>query len=176
MAEQPKDDEEKKESLYSKRFVQRREIRSLSDDERKRFFHALETMMQNKVDDDNKEITGSPQQTKTLQIFVAKSGANGETLKIDASEDSTINDIKKALYKKSGISVSQQVLLYEGKPLEGKRNVKDYNISSEATLLVYGKLNGGADDCLDNCCKCCCCQCCGDCDGCGDCNCDCGGC
>eukprot|EP01084_Bolivina_argentea_P181031 312704_1 len=59
MAEQPKDDEEKKESLYSKRFVQRREIRSLSDDEHKRFFNALETMMQNKVDDDNKEIPGS---------------------------------------------------------------------------------------------------------------------
>eukprot|EP01083_Nonionella_stella_P122277 367835_1 len=120
------------------------------------------------------------QQKKTLQIFVAKSGVNGETLKIDASEDSTINDIKKALSKKSGISVSQQVLLYEGKPLEGKRNVKDYNISSEATLLAYGKLDGGGGcccgdsdddcdcgDCGDDCC---------DCGDCGDDCCDCGDC
>eukprot|EP01083_Nonionella_stella_P274243 930769_1 len=108
------------------------------------------------------EVEQQKKTSQTLQIFVAKSGANGETLKIDVSEDSTINDIKKALYKKSGISVSQQVLLYEGKPLEGKRNVKDYNISSEATLLAYGKLDGGADDCIDNCCNSCgdcCCYC-----------------
>jgi len=76
-----------------------------------------------------------------MQVFLKT--LNGKTITLDIEPFNTIQDIKSIIYDKEGVPQKYQRLTFAGKPLEDDRIVSDYNISKDATLHLFLKLNGG---------------------------------
>ena len=73
----------------------------------------------------------------------------GKTITLDVTPEDTINDVKKEVYWKEGITVELQSLSYAGEKLNDRKTLKGYNITRSSVLNVNfnkspeGKIKGG---------------------------------
>ena len=61
----------------------------------------------------------------------------GITITVPVKSDYTIENIKEITYYKTSIPINQQRLIFEGKPLNNNRTLREYNIQKESTLYQY---------------------------------------
>ena len=78
--------------------------------------------------------------------FIRGPDYNSCSIQVDGSD--AIEDVQKLIKQKTGIGESKQVLIHQGKPLRKNTKVKDYDISSESTLHLYGTIEGGHSFCI----------------------------
>ena len=70
-----------------------------------------------------------------MQIFVSFFGKKIITLEVDPDNDS-VEDVKQKIQYKEGIPPGQQRLVFNGKQLEDRRTLSDYNIKQKSTIHV----------------------------------------
>lgn len=68
-----------------------------------------------------------------FQLFI---NTMGRTDVFDISNNVTIKNIKDFVYKRRGIPVSNQIVMYGGKNLDEFKTLNHYNISKESTIYV----------------------------------------
>jgi hypothetical protein len=76
-----------------------------------------------------------------MQIYI-KTPRNTISLQVDPTY--SISKVKKILYEREGIPISEQRLIFSGKQLEDKKTVAYYTIKGESTLHLMRRLRGGA--------------------------------
>ena len=79
-----------------------------------------------------------------MQIFVRTLGGTTRTLSIDSS--SSVADVKEVIEANDHIPSAVQVLMFNGKSLDDRRNVSDYSIEADSTLQLMLSLKGGVFD------------------------------
>lgn len=77
----------------------------------------------------------------SIQVFVKIQ--NGKTMIVEVPRNSNIHMIKSQIFKKQGIPISKQRLIYNTKELENDNSLSFYNIQPESNLLLNLKLGGG---------------------------------
>ena len=76
-----------------------------------------------------------------MQIFIKLPKGNHIVLDID--DNTTVGNLKKLIFKKSGLPSTWQSLLFNGKSMNGINNlIGYYNIIKESTILVKLKFHG----------------------------------
>jgi ubiquitin C len=76
-----------------------------------------------------------------IQVFVKIQ--NGRTMIVEVPRNSNIQMIKSQIYKKQGIPICKQRLIYNTKELENDNTLSFYNIQPESNLMLNLKLGGG---------------------------------
>jgi len=76
-----------------------------------------------------------------MQIFVKT--LTGKTITIDVETSDLVETVKKEIYERENLPVAHQTLVFDGKKLENKKTLLDYNIISESTLHLVFSLKGG---------------------------------
>lgn len=76
----------------------------------------------------------------THQLFVK--GFTGKTMVFHVTDDVRGLDLKQMVYKKIGISVCKQRLIFAGKQLDDKRLLLTYGIDKESTIHLVLRLTG----------------------------------
>lgn len=90
---------------------------------------------------DYKIVVSNPKlNTKLIHLFVRM--LSGRTVEFDVPSGSTIEDLKKIIYDREGISTCQQRLIFAGKQLQDEYTLEDYNIRDSCTLHMVLKLSG----------------------------------
>ena len=107
--------------------------------EQQQLFHACEELEDGRTLDDyliSSETTLHLvlQQRGGFEIFVKKIGQT-ITLEVEASD--TIENVKTIIQYIEGIPENQQKLLFNGRPLEDRKTVGDYNIQGQDTLHLH---------------------------------------
>ncbi len=68
----------------------------------------------------------------------------GQTLTITTLDpDATVEELKMEIFKKGGVPLSQQRIIFAGRQLEEGLRLSDYNIQKEATIHMVLRLRGG---------------------------------
>ena len=95
-----------------------------------------------KIDDeaDDRRVI-RPQQ---MQIFIK--GITGRTITLTVALDASIEAIKKMIWRREQVPISQQRLRYGGKQLEDGKGLDDYHIREESTLHLMTRLRGGGPE------------------------------
>jgi predicted HAD superfamily Cof-like phosphohydrolase len=84
-----------------------------------------------------------------MQIFVKT--LTGKTVALDVEKSDYVEDIKERIREKEDIpSDVRQRILFEGKQLEDRCTLSDYNVSKENTLHLALSLLGGSDEIFDH--------------------------
>ena len=82
-----------------------------------------------------------------MRIFIIS--LIGESIEIECTEKTTINEILQKLYEKTDIPVEQQQLIYLGNRLyEVENSLEHYGIKDETTLHMVLKIKGGRKHCI----------------------------
>lgn len=76
-----------------------------------------------------------------MQIFVKT--LTGKTITLDVDGSNSILMVKDKLYEKTGITIDDQRLIFEGKQLDDYQTISDYNIIKESTVHLILRLRGG---------------------------------
>lgn len=77
----------------------------------------------------------------SMQIFVKT--LTGRTMSLDVEENTSVNEVKRMIESAEGVPHGDQRLIFEGKQLEDKQTLGDYNIQKESTLHLVLRLKGG---------------------------------
>lgn len=78
---------------------------------------------------------------ESMQLFVKT--LTGKTLTIDIRPSDTIEELKRRIQSKEGISPDVQRLIFKGKQIENMRTLADYNIPKESTVHLVLRCRGG---------------------------------
>ena len=82
------------------------------------------------------------QQTSSkFQLFVKIQ--NGKTIIVDVPNKATVNVIKSLIFKKEGIPIQKQRLIFNTKELSNELSLSIYGINDESSLLLNLKMGGG---------------------------------
>ncbi|XP_073696632.1 ubiquitin-like protein ISG15 [Garra rufa] len=79
--------------------------------------------------------------TRPFQVLVRNE--KGEIGTYDVTVEETVDQLKTKIYNKERVPEDQQVLIYEGKPLESGKKLRDYSIKSGDTIQMTLRLRGG---------------------------------
>ncbi|KAK0607299.1 hypothetical protein LWI29_012812 [Acer saccharum] len=61
----------------------------------------------------------------------------GNTITLDVTSSSTVDNVKKLLYGLMGIPVHRQTMMFEGRKLENSMTLASYSIDEESILYIY---------------------------------------
>ena len=59
----------------------------------------------------------------------------GKTISIKYNEDMTIEQLKKIIFKREGIPIKEQNMVYAGKLLSNYNQIKDYNLENDSVVI-----------------------------------------
>ncbi|KAI5609393.1 hypothetical protein C0J50_12160, partial [Silurus asotus] len=76
-----------------------------------------------------------------MQVFVKNE--KGQTKTYDITEKETVDQLMLKVFRKEGIPVDQQRLVYNGKQLESGKDLHYYNIVPGSTIRMVFHLRGG---------------------------------
>ncbi|KAF7687694.1 polyubiquitin 12-like [Silurus meridionalis] len=76
-----------------------------------------------------------------MQVFVKNE--KGQTKTYDITEKETVDQLMLKVFRKEGIPVDQQRLMYNGKQLESGKDLHYYNIVPGSTIHMVFHLRGG---------------------------------
>ena len=67
----------------------------------------------------------------------------GKTISIKYNENMTIEQLKNIIFKREGIPIKEQNMVYAGKFLSNYNQIKDYNLKNDSVVHLVLKLRGG---------------------------------
>ncbi len=81
--------------------------------------------------------------SKTIKVFIKN--LTGKTIPFSISPSAEVEDLKDMIRSQETIPIDQQRLIFQGKQLEDRRTLEDYNIKDESTLHLVLRLRGGGE-------------------------------
>ena len=97
-----------------------------------------------RVQEPEESASSSLDDTKSMQIFVYANGPKPFIL--DVTRNTTTEETKMLVHKRSGTPAYQQRLMYAGRQLKPLRTLKDYDVKPESTIHMVVRLHGGAEE------------------------------
>ena len=76
-----------------------------------------------------------------MQIFVKT--LTNKSITVDVEPHTTVRQLKEEVFRKEGIPVEHQRLVFAVKQLEDERTLADYNIIRDSTVHLVLRLRGG---------------------------------